>query len=217
MTCRHCCDANEFFDTKAAKKELRKYVRNGAKGPTRHINDFVNGLIAEDDSLLDIGGGIGAIQWNFFENGGTSTTDVDASQGYVETAKDYAATIGQLENASFHVGDFVDVSEKLEVHDFVTMDKVICCYPDFKRLLGQATAKTGKAMVLSFPRSGFLFRILSQIAALYFKWKKSAFRSYVHPVDQIQQFIEDQGFELKHTTGSFPWIIHVYQRRTVAH
>lgn len=212
MTCKHCCDANQFFDLKSAQKELKRYKKKGAKGPTRLLSESIKSQMIPGESLLDIGGGIGALQWTVLENGGSHTTDVDASSAYIQTASDYAEERQWSEKANFVVGDFVDVHPEMEVHDIVTLDKVICCYPDFKVLLESGIDKTGRILALSFPVSNFISRFLAKLAALYFKWKKSSFKSYVHPSKQVHQFIEERGFKMKHKALSFPWNVYIYEK-----
>ena len=88
MTCKHCCGADQLFNLKGAEKELKKYRK---KGPGKVTTKLIELLTGHDDlagkTLLDIGGGIGAIQWGFLENGGKYTIDVDASNGYQHVAR----------------------------------------------------------------------------------------------------------------------------------
>ena len=62
MTCAHCCDAEKLFNDRRAKRELRKYRRKGPDKSTRLLLDALLGAETAGSSLLDIGGGVGAIQ-----------------------------------------------------------------------------------------------------------------------------------------------------------
>ena len=212
MTCKHCCGADQFFDSKNAEKELKKYKKKGPKGATKRLISVLNTCDMKQSSLLDIGGGVGAIQWYALSNGSAKTTDVDASGGYLLTAERYASENGWEDKSHFIQGDFTDVAHQVEMHDFVTLDKVICCYPDYRRLLENASAKTSRVMVLSFPIGGIISRSLSKLAALYFKWKKSPFRTYVHDPRDVHQFIESRGLKRTEKIISFPWNVWAYER-----
>jgi hypothetical protein len=64
--CGHCRDAGDFFNDKTARKELRRYKRRGPDKPTRLLIKSIRNEGADNKSLLDIGGGIGAIQLELF-------------------------------------------------------------------------------------------------------------------------------------------------------
>ena len=62
MNCCHCQGVEQVFDRDRAFKQLSKYRKKGLEKTTRVL---INALLAEGVgglSLLDIGGGVGAIQ-----------------------------------------------------------------------------------------------------------------------------------------------------------
>ena len=112
------------------------------------------------------------------------------------------------------IGDFVDKSAEIGDADFVTMDKVLCCYPDYEALLEKALSKCKKSIVISYPIGGLISELVVQLNKIYFYFKKNPFRTYIHSPKEIEAFIKDHGFELKHKSISFPWHVQVYQRIT---
>ncbi len=42
---------------------------------------------------------------------------------------------------SHHLGDFVEVAGSIQPADIVTLDRVICCYPDVERLVGLSSQR----------------------------------------------------------------------------
>lgn len=212
MTCHHCCDANKFFDQKLAKKELKKYLKKGPRGATKRIVNFLDKLEINDKSLLDIGGGIGVLQWQFLKKGGAKTIDVDAASGYMETARKYAKTKGWEQKASFIEGDFNDIAAELAQCDIVTLDKVVCCYPDYQLILDNASEKAKDYIILSYPLSNWMSRVVNAVGRLYFYFKKSAFKTYIHPSAKIQGLLSSKGFIIEHRSIKFPWQIQVYRR-----
>lgn len=211
MGCEHCCGADMLFDLKSAQKELRSYKKRGPRKTTKKLLALLSGYDQKGKSLLDIGGGIGAIQWEFVRNGGIKTTDVDSSSGYITVASDYAKEISH-NDANFKISDFNDVQEELDRHDFVSLDKVICCYPEYKNLLGNALNKTGTAIAITMPLGGWLSILFAQLTTIYLILRKNPFRSYIHSPKQIHNYIESSGFRLSEKALSFPWLVRVYER-----
>ncbi|MCP4361384.1 MAG: class I SAM-dependent methyltransferase [Chloroflexi bacterium] len=70
-------------------------------------------------TLLDVGGGVGAIQLALLQNGVRSVTGVDTSPAYLQAAQQEAERIQYLSD------DFVDLSPQLETANIVTLDRVI--------------------------------------------------------------------------------------------
>lgn len=214
MACEHCCGADQIFDLKGAEKKLKKYKKNGPGTVTKRLINFLSESNQLDGkSLLDIGGGIGAIQWDFLHGGGDLTIDVDASKSYQQVASDYAAELGYGQKVKFVFGDFVDKSAEIPEVDFVTMDKVLCCYPNYQSLLEAALYKCKESIIISFPVGGPIARLFAVLENLYFKIKKIAFGTYIHSPKQIEELIKSHGFEMTKKSISFPWHIQSYRRR----
>ena len=212
MTCAHCCDTNKFFDKKNAEKELKKYVKSGPQGATKKLLGALSTIDKNGKTLLDIGGGIGIIQWEFLKEQTARTMDVDAANGYLETAKSISSEFGYSDKTSFIQQDFNDVAHTLGKYDFVTLDKVICCYPDYQKILLNATAKSDKYLALTFPISNIFSKVLNTIGRLYFLIKKSEFKTYIHPSREVEQLIVNQGFKPFYKGISFPWNVQVFER-----
>ena len=210
MTCEHCCGADQLFDLETAQKEMKKYKKKGARKSTRKLLSLMSDFDQSGKTLLDIGGGIGSIQWSFFQKGGAKTTDIDSSSGYLEVAKSYAQEKGY--EVDFRMADFNDVAEDLQSHDFVALDKVVCCYPDYQLLLGNALDRTGNILALTMPLGGWISKGLAQLTKLYLIFKKNPFRTYIHDPKEVHTFMESKGFQLVKKGFSFPWLVRVYQR-----
>ena len=211
MGCEHCCGADRLFDLKSAQKELRSYKKRGPRGSTKKLLSLLSVYDQKGKSLLDIGGGIGAIQWEFVKRGGNKTTDVDSSSGYLSVASDYAKEINH-NFSSFIMSDFNDVHKELGRHDIVSLDKVICCYPEYKNLLGNALDKTDTVLALTMPVGGWVSKILAQFTKLYFILSNNPFRTYIHSPKMVHEFIESKGFSQSGKAFSFPWLVRVYER-----
>lgn len=208
----NCCGAEKIFDLKTAQKELRKYLKSGPNKATKKLIDSIGKDIPVGKSLLDIGGGIGALQWYFLSNGATSTTDIDYSTGYIEVAKSHAAEQGWASQVNYHEGDFLELANSIEAHDFVTLDKVVCCYPDYQGLLKQALSKSKEGIALVYPLGGTIAKIISYLGRIYLRLTGNTFRPYIHPVKEIRHLIASRGFEIVSSQVSFPWHVEVYKK-----
>ncbi len=213
MTCeRHCCGADQFFDLKNARKKIKHYKKKGAIKTTKKMVDLLFLQDVKGKSLLDVGGGIGAIQWEFLKNGGAKTQDVDSSRAFLDVASSFADENQYSDKAKFLFGDLVDKHDEIVAADFVTLDKVVCCYPDYKSLLDIALKKCNNTIVLSYPLAGWISEFVNFLSDFYLYFTKNPFRSFVHPPKEIENFMISRGFMPVQKQISFPWHVQVYQK-----
>jgi Methyltransferase domain len=208
----HCCGADLLFDAKTAKKQYKRYLK---KGPSKVTKKLIEQLGKSDtgDSLIDIGGGIGAIQWWFLNHGGKRTFGVDASSGYTFLAQEHAEKNNFKEFTNYIMGDFTDKAEELPKVDHVTLDKVICCYPDFKSILNLACEKSINTVSLSYPMDGFIADLFRGFMVFGMKLSRNPFRPYIHHVASVRALLVENGFEPKEKELSFPWHIETYVKK----
>jgi 2-polyprenyl-3-methyl-5-hydroxy-6-metoxy-1,4-benzoquinol methylase len=210
MACTSCCAIEDQFNEKIAKRELRKFRRRGPRKTTAMLLDLLQSTVKERRSLLDIGGGVGAIQHAMAASGTSDITSVDASPAYLAAAKSESEIRGYSDRALYVTGDFVEASERVPAADVVTMDRVICCYHDVDGLLGSAADKARHAVGLVFPREKFHVKVglgvLNQIQALLGK----ELRAFAHPHSQVEKILTDRGFKFVSGGNSFVWRVAVY-------
>lgn len=94
MSCPQCIGIEELFDRKLAAKELRRFQQKGARATTRLLVEKVAAEGVEGLTLLDIGGGVGAVQVELLSAGARSAVDIDASSAYLGAAREEAARRG---------------------------------------------------------------------------------------------------------------------------
>jgi len=59
--CSHCEGASDLFNRRTARRDLRRYRSRGPSATTRLLLDALVAQRSGDRTLLDIGGGVGAI------------------------------------------------------------------------------------------------------------------------------------------------------------
>ena len=212
MNCCHCQGMEEQFNQKLAERELQKYRKKGPGKPTRILLEAIQTSGVEGLTLLDIGGGVGAIQSELFKSGLSQATEVEGSSAYLEAAKKEAERQGYLDEVNFIQGDFVEMVKEIPSADIVTLDKVICCYPDLQTLVGLSSQKAGKIYGVIYPVDTWWMKFGVRIPNFFFKIKHNPFRLYIHPTQAIEALIRKSGFKRKFYCKLFRWHVAVYQR-----
>ena len=201
----------EQFDTARAEGDLRRYAHRGPIPTTRLLRD---GIVAAGGgtSLLDIGGGIGALSLELLARGFERATMVDASPAYLAVARRAAGERGLGERVEFHEGDFVDRAAAVRGADAVALDRVVCCYPDFARLLDAAAGRSRRIFALSYPRDRWFVRAVVTLGNSIRRWTKRAFRTFVHPEAGMAGLLAARGFHRVSRRETLAWCADVYVR-----
>ena len=163
-------------------------------------------------TLLDIGGGIGALDQAFLSDGAAHATLVDGSAGFVEAARMEAARTGTTDRLDIRLGDFVRLAPDLEPADVVTLDRVVCCYPDAASLVRLSLHRARRTYALVHPRNRRAFGILAALANTWARLTRHSWRLFAHPADDIDDVIAAAGFRLRARARTWVWRIEVYER-----
>ena len=212
MPCNCCEITDSAFTEEEAKAELRTYRRRGPMKQTRLLLEAIRSLRLKNANLLDIGGGIGAIHHELLKDVASEATHVDASSAYLREAKQEAARRGHGERVNFIHADFTDVASELGTADIVTLDRVVCCYPDFRRLLQAAAEHSQRALALTYPRETWYLRFALRVANLFQRLRRDPFRVFLHPIADMDALLKRQGFQRVSLRRLFVWEIALYQR-----
>jgi len=211
--CSHCRDAEGFFGSGTARREMKRYRRKGPSKPTRLLLEAIRGEGVEGNTLLDVGGGIGAIQHELLDEGLRAATQVDASHAYLEVSRKEAEGRGHADRTTYVYGDFVELAPKLPDADVVTLDRVICCYPDLEALLEASVSRARRVLGLVYPRERWGARMAMAIGNLWFRIRGSAFRVYLHSPARVDALLRGAGFQPARTSRTFIWRVETYVRR----
>jgi O-methyltransferase domain len=141
-----------FYNEKLATSELRKYREKGPSASTQALIDAMKAEGVEGATLLDIGGGIGAIQHELLAAGAAHATSVEASASYLEVAQEESLRRDLGDRVTYRHGDFVELADSIPPADIVTLDRVINVYPDWERLTELAAARAQRLFGLVYPR-----------------------------------------------------------------
>lgn len=165
-----------------------------------------------DESLLDVGGGVGVIDLELLANGIRSATLIDASSAYLDAAGREAEARQVADRLHRVVGDFAVLEESITPADIVTMHRIVCCYPDHVALLQAATKHARRVFAFSYPRDRWYIRFwlgLENLRRLAFG---NPFRTFVHAPATMEARVARAGFVRIHRSRTLVWTIDVYAR-----
>lgn len=191
-----CCKPGAYdrlFSARQAKLDAARYRKRGLGGTSRSLVELAGDVSGA--SVLEVGGGVGAIELDLLAAGADRATNVDLSGEYEEEAGKLLAERGLTECVERRVGDFVE--EPVEPHDVVVMHRVVCCYPDADRLVGLAAACTRRRLLLTYPRERSWTRAGVRLINLFMRISGSDFRAFVHPVSRMAAAAQREGLVLE--------------------
>lgn len=216
MTCgANCCGVADVFDEAYARKELDKYRRHGPRGPTARLLSALRAIGQPFESLLDVGGGIGVIAHELLASGGVSrATIVEGSAASVAVAREESRRTATGDRLLVREGDLVELAGEVDASDVVTLDKVVCCYPDMDALLAVSAARARRLYGIVYPRDDWWVRIGIALENRYMRWKGSTFTGYVHSNAALDAALRRAGLvpRVRHSGGW--WVVAVYERRS---
>ena len=211
-----CCEITDnAFSEEEAKADAKEYRKRGPARQTKLILEAIRSLKLKNAALLDIGGGVGAIYHELLKDVVHEATHVDASSAYLKEAKEETARRGNTERVKFIHGDFTEVSSDLPQVDIVTLDRVVCCYPDFRGLLKAAADHSRSALALTYPREIWYLRWGLACVNFFQRLRKDPFRVFLHPVSEIESLLNNEGFAKTSGKRLFIWEMALYQRAEV--
>ncbi len=192
-----CCATryDDKFDLERAQTELEEYLRTGIKKSSRPLMNLLQKLPLEGKTLLDIGGGIGSIDFELFKRGLTQTTYIDISRAYTDTFIAEAKRRNIMDNCRVIKGDFPILAPLINRADLVVLDKVICCYDDYVDLVSSSIGKADKWYAYTIPRDNWWVKVGQKFDGWARSFRGDRFRTYIHPVRKIERLIQKAGFK----------------------
>jgi 2-polyprenyl-3-methyl-5-hydroxy-6-metoxy-1,4-benzoquinol methylase len=163
---------------------------------------------------LDVGSGIGMIAMELAGVGLASVTLADASAAYLEAARRHLASRDASLSAQFFLGDFAATADSVPDADILTLDRVVCCYPDIEALLRGAAARARQVIAFTYPRDTWYVRAAVVLENSWYWLRRDSFRAFVHSPERMASVLDAAGFvrAARHTT--LQWALDLYRRPT---
>jgi magnesium-protoporphyrin O-methyltransferase len=210
-----CCTPkgySQIFSERGARSQARSYRRNGLDATSRRIVDMLKHEGVDGLTLLEVGGGIGAIQIELLKAGLARAVSVELTPTYEATATELLREAGLEDRVERRVMDFVNAGSDIDAADIVVMNRVICCYPDMPRLAGAAADHAKSTLVMSFPKERWWSRGLLWMANAGMAIARREFRIFLHPTAQIMATGERHGLKLATDRVGVLWEIAAFKR-----
>lgn len=209
-----CCQGvDQMFGERTARHDLKRYRKRGPSKPTRILLEALRREGVEHATVLDIGGGIGAVQHELLDAGAERATSVEASAAYLRAAREEAERRGHADRISHQAGDFVALADRIAPADVVTLDRVICCYPDMESLVGRSADRARRLYGLVYPQDRRLVRLGVGLTNTIMRLSRRAFRAHVHPTTAVDAVARERGLTPRVARRAGPvWQIAVYAR-----
>jgi magnesium-protoporphyrin O-methyltransferase len=201
-----------FYNEKRAASDLRKYREKGPIPSTRALIEALKAERAEGATLLDIGGGIGAIQHELIEAGVAHATSVEASAPYLDAAREESRRRGHNERVTYLHRDFVEVADSVFPAEIVTLDRVINVYPDWERLLRLAGARAERLFGLVYPRNTLMVRVVILTMNVLLRLLKKPERASLRPHNAIERIAHESGLSPRLSRDVGAWQIAIFRR-----
>jgi magnesium-protoporphyrin O-methyltransferase len=211
MSCCTDCTNNHFGD-KIALRDLNSFRTKGIKKSTKPLLQILSKLDLKGMHLLDIGGGIGVVSHGLRDSGLSEITHNDISDAYLNTFKIEFGS--QLKGIKVDVlkGDFTEVSDQVDEVDIVTLDKSICCYPNYNDLVSKSIVKAKTWYAYVIPRDTWWVKLFHFFGELPKTFRGDPFKSFVYPVDKIERIVLDHGFTKYAQEYQREWLICVFRK-----
>lgn len=175
--------------------------------------DFMLGEGVRGESVIDLGCGAGGFSVELLKKGAANAVGYDLSSEMISVATKLSVENGFESQAKFIVGNAA--IEKLPTSDIVIMDKVLCCYSDWRPLLNNAIT-AGRTMIgFIVPRDDGIAKwpILLGVRVMnFFERRRGNILFYLHPLHLLDRSLRDAGFTKRKRRGSRFWLVFLYSR-----
>jgi len=192
-----CCSSTAYervFDVREAQNAARRYREKGLDATAQRIVRFLIERGNAAMTVLEIGGGVGAIQIELLRAGAASAANVEISSGYEATAQDLLDEAGFRDRVERHVLDFARQPEVIRPADVVIMHRVVCCYPNMEALVAAAAGRARRYLAMSFPPDTWWMRLAIGVENLWHRLTRTGFRAYLHPPRAVLAVAHAHGF-----------------------
>ena len=209
------CGCDEYaspIDSGIARSDRDSYHSSGPDETTRMLLDMIEANSDAGASVLDVGGGIGVIDQELLKAGASRAVLVEASPAYLEVAREEADKADLLDRMQIVAGDFVRHAGDIDAADVVTLDRVVCCYPDADELVSTSASHAKRLYGLVLPRDRWYVRWATRLDNVRWWLKRSAFRAYAHANTGIDEQARAAGLVVRTEAFTRFWRVVLYAR-----
>ena len=210
-----CCNArgcDRMFNDRFARRMANRYRKKGLDKTAQRMVDLIaaNGL--DGATVLEVGGGIGEIQLELLKRGAARATNLELSEAYEAQAQQLLTDTGLTERIQRRIVDIATTPDEVEPADIVVLHRVVCCYPDYAKLLGAVADHARRQVVFSHPPRNTMSRIVIGTQNLFFRLRGSEFRVFAHPPDAMRDVLVEHGLRRATVRRTVAWHVAAAER-----
>jgi protein-L-isoaspartate O-methyltransferase len=203
-----CCGHDDYqsvFSNRFARRQSRRYQRRGLTPAAQGIVNFATSQGITRATVLEIGGGVGQLQVELLRRGASHVTNLEISENYEAEAARLLekAGLGNLVTRRFL--DIAQAPDEVEPADVVVLHRVVCCYPDYARLLKVAASHARKTLVYSHPAANVINRVQFGAENSYRRLTRNDFRVFIHPPEGMIRAAESDGLAVTYRHHAWDW------------
>ena len=214
-----CCDprgCNDMFGPRFARHLASRYRKRGLDKTAARMVAYLVDQELDGTSVLEIGGGVGAIQLSLLRQGASRTTNVELVDAYETEAIDLAQIAGMRDRMTRRRVDIAATPDEVETHDIVVLHRVVCCYPDYERLLTAAADHARRLLVFSHPPRNWVSWTFTHLQKVGFRLVGKSFQTFAHPPAAMVAVAEGRGMHTDYTYHGPVWRVVGLARVTTA-
>ncbi|HEX2648141.1 MAG TPA: methyltransferase domain-containing protein [Candidatus Dormibacteraeota bacterium] len=203
-----CCTPKGYrwiFSERSARTEAKRYRKRGLDGTSNSIVDFLKKRGVSGETVLEVGGGIGAIQIELLKAGATRATSIELTPTYEDVAVGLLAETGMTGRVDRRVMDFAEGEKLVEAADVVVMNRVVCCYPDMPRLVHAASRHARRVLVMTYPTKNPVFVALIGTANALLRLFRREFHIFLHSPEAILATSSEDGMSVALNDKGILW------------
>jgi magnesium-protoporphyrin O-methyltransferase len=210
-----CCpsrDHRRIFNQRFARRLADRYRKRGLDQTARTMVEFLQEVGIEGASVLEIGGGVGELEVELLQAGAARAQNLELSPAYEQEAHRLAEQAGVQGRLDWRIHDLAEDPGAVAPADLVVLHRVVCCYPDYERLLGAAGDHARRALVFSYPPRNTLSRAFYGVFNLVMRLTQTSFRGFAHPPNAMLGVLEDHGLRRTYKHHSRIWQVTGLER-----
>jgi magnesium-protoporphyrin O-methyltransferase len=203
-----CCNprgCDQFFNPRFARRTAERYRKHGLDKTAQEMVAFLERLGLAGATVLEIGGGVGGIQIELLKRGADRTVNLELSPAYDEEARRLLEEAGVEGRAERRLADIAVEPGAVEPADVVVLNRVVCCYPDYEKLLGAVAEHARRLVVFSYPPRNVVSRLAVLAQNLAFRALGREFRAFAHPPAAMLAVLERRGFHRSFAHRALVW------------
>src|SRR2546430_8873877 len=171
-----------------------RYKNKGLSRSSKLLLRFILDNSVRDRSVLDLGCGAGGLSLELLKEGAANAVGFDLSPKMIGAATELAQADGFESRAKFQLGN--GATSELPESDIVVMDKVLCCYSEWKPLLKNAIEASRVMIGFTVPRDEGITKLPFRFplgTVNNFKRGRQGWLSNFHPQAMVTKTLQTQG------------------------